>query len=136
MAWECEERTATAAQRQLPAGLAGDLSLVAGLVCATYGLSLSDLHAPTRLCQRIARARQVAVYLAHVGLGVTLSAAARWFGRDPSTASHACRMIENARDEAGFDLALARLEAALNQWRAGNAFQDGAPDAADGEGAR
>jgi hypothetical protein len=117
-------------------GRSEDLSVVAGLICATYGLSLRDLHAPTRLKWRVARARQVAVYLAHVGLGITLSAAARWFGRDPSTASHACRMIENARDEAAFDLALARLEAALNRWRAANPFDDSAAATTSGEGAR
>jgi chromosomal replication initiation ATPase DnaA len=103
---------------------AAALSMVAGLVCATYGLALRDLHAPTRLCQRVARARQVAVYLSHVGLGITLSAAASWFGRDPSTASHACRMIENARDETTFDLALARLEGALTHWREASPFDE------------
>ncbi len=101
---------------------AAQLSVVAGLVCATYGIGARSLLAPTRQCQPVAWARQVAVYLSHVGLGITLSATAAWFGRDPSTASHACRMVELARDQRHVDLALARLEQALCCWREADLF--------------
>ena len=57
-------------------------------------------------------ARQVAMYLVHVELGVTQTRIAAAFGRDRSTVGHACLAIEQRRDDPAFDdmmEALARI---------------------------
>lgn len=61
----------------------------------------------------VAAVRQLAMYLMHVALGRSLSDVGRFFGRHPSTVSHACALIEDQRDSAVFDGEVARLEAAL-----------------------
>jgi hypothetical protein len=63
--------------------------------------------------QRVARARQIAIYLAHVGFGLNYTHLGDAFGRDRTTIRHACFRIEDARDEISFDRALDFLEGAL-----------------------
>ncbi len=65
---------------------------VEGLVESAFGIARPALHAPGRGAARIAFARQVAIYLSHVRLGLSYSAAGRFFGRDRTTAAHACRV--------------------------------------------
>lgn len=58
-------------------------------------------------------ARQVAMYLCHVGFELSLARVAAAFGRDRSTVAHACHAIEERRDEPQFDLWIGALEAML-----------------------
>ena len=60
--------------------------------------------------QEVALARQVAMYLAHVVCGLTLTDTGRLFGRDRTTVAHACCVIEDRRDDPLFDRALDLLE--------------------------
>ncbi|RYG56471.1 MAG: chromosomal replication initiator DnaA [Alphaproteobacteria bacterium] len=60
-----------------------------------------------------ARARQLAMYLAHVVKGISLTAIGAAFGRDRTTVSYACGLIEDLRDDPKFDAELDRLEAEL-----------------------
>ncbi|MFM9860708.1 helix-turn-helix domain-containing protein [Pseudoxanthobacter sp. M-2] len=92
------------------------------VVARAFHLPSTDLHAPTRRAD-IALARQVAIYVAHVGLAETLTAAGRRFGRDRSTAAHACRRVEDRRDDPGFDGLVAGIEAAVAASRS-NAGQE------------
>jgi chromosomal replication initiation ATPase DnaA len=64
-----------------------------------------------------AQARQLAFYLAHVGLGVSVSAVSGGLGRDVSTVFHGCRCVENRRDDGRFDLAVAMVERGLARLR-------------------
>ena len=82
------------------------------VVARAFHLPAADLSAPTRRAD-VALARQVAIYVAHVGLAETLTAAGRRFGRDRSTAAHACRRVEDRRDDPGFDGLVAAIEAAV-----------------------
>ena len=82
------------------------------VVARAFHLPAADLLAPTRRAD-IALARQVAIYVAHVGLAETLTAAGRRFGRDRSTAAHACRRVEDRRDDPRFDGLVAGIEAAV-----------------------
>jgi len=63
--------------------------------------------------QRVARARQIAIYLAHVGFGLNYTHLGQAFGRDRTTIRHSCFRIEDARDHVSFDRALDLLEGAL-----------------------
>jgi chromosomal replication initiation ATPase DnaA len=71
---------------------------------------MSEVAAATRRSSGVALARQSAMYLAHVAFGLTLSEVARAFGRDRTTAAHACRLIEERRDDAAVDAILGALE--------------------------
>lgn len=62
---------------------------------------------------RVAFARQVAMYLASVGFGMSLGRVARAFGRDRSTVRHACRMMEERRENPSFDRWMEALEASV-----------------------
>jgi hypothetical protein len=57
-------------------------------------------------------ARQIAMYLAHVGFGLSMAEIGRAFGRDRTTVLHACHLIEDRRDEVRFDQLLDHLEQA------------------------
>jgi chromosomal replication initiation ATPase DnaA len=55
-------------------------------------------------------ARQVAMYVASVGFGMSQARVAAAFGRDRSTVAHACRQIEERRDDPSFDRWIEALE--------------------------
>lgn len=84
--------------------------LAASLVGYALGLRAEDILLPDRGRRELARARQVAMYLTHVGLEMSLSRVAFAFDRDRSTVAHACHRIEEMRDEADFDVWLDTLE--------------------------
>lgn len=63
-------------------------------------------------------ARQIAMYLAHVGFGIPMAAIGQVFGRDRTTVVHACHLVEDRRDEARFDDLLDHMEQAASALRA------------------
>lgn len=79
-------------------------------VSQVFGIAHGTLNLETRGCAHAARARQVAMYLAHVACGLTMTDAGRLFSRDRSTVSHACGVIEDRRDDINFNHALDLLE--------------------------
>ena len=101
-----------------PAGALGRCRLSAAAVANSSGIGFADLYLPNRCRRPIALARQKAIYLAHVGFGLSYDLAAKGFGRDRTTVRHACAVIENTRDDRNRDLALAWLEAALRRYGA------------------
>ncbi len=78
-----------------------------------FFVTSTELLSATRGPRPIARARQIAIYLGHVVLGLSLSALARHFRRDRTTVAYACRAVEDARDAREFDELLDTLEAQL-----------------------
>lgn len=80
-------------------------------VATVYRIDKRLLAHPTRGRSRVAFARQVAMYLAHVTFGLTLTTVGRAFGRDRTTVSHACALVEDARDNPELDRTLELLEA-------------------------
>jgi hypothetical protein len=61
----------------------------------------------------VAFARQVSMYLAHVGCGLSLTDVGILFARDRSTVAHACCVVEDRRDDPEFDSRLDHLERAI-----------------------
>lgn len=47
--------------------------------------------------------RQIAMYVCHVALRIPMSDIGSAFGRDRTTVSHACHVVEDRRDEPAFD---------------------------------
>jgi chromosomal replication initiation ATPase DnaA len=88
-------------------------AFVTELVALATGVPAAQIACDTRNHARAARARQIAMYLAYVGWRWPLARVGRAFGRDRTTAGHACRLIEDLRDDEAFDARLERLEACL-----------------------
>lgn len=91
-----------------PTGLWQQVEMTISL---TLGVPLLGLRAPTRCRVQVAFARQVAMYLAHAVFGLRYAAIGRLCGRDHTTVAHACRVIEQRRDDPDFDRMLELLEA-------------------------
>lgn len=73
----------------------------------------TDLWSGTRGKPRVAFARQVAMYLAHVACGLTMTEVGQVFARDRTTVAHACGLVEDLRDDPSFDRSLDLLEGVL-----------------------
>ena len=76
-------------------------------------LVAAERGVPAALLARIAEARQIAMNLMHVVLRRKYADIGAFFGRDRTTVSHACALIEDRRDNSRFDAGVSRLEAAL-----------------------
>lgn len=87
---------------------------VIGCVARDFGVAAEILAAPTRGAPRVALARQVAMYLLHVDYALSCETIGRMFGRDRTTVSHACRVIEDSRDDVWLDCRLVALELACS----------------------
>ena len=79
------------------------------------GVPAGEINAPKRVSNTAVRARQLAIYLTHITFHWSLNRVAYAFGRDRTTCGHACRKIEDLREDAAFDRRLAELEACLRQ---------------------
>ena len=83
-------------------------------VAAVFEIDMDDLQARTRGSARVAFARQVAMYLAHVVCGLSLTEVGQLFARDRTTVAHACEVVEDRRDEPELDIRLEHLELAVS----------------------
>ena len=101
------------AERQPPARDGDGLTQVLALVSQQRKIPIRLLVHASRCRVDTARARQLAMYLAHVSKGISLTAIGAAFGRDRTTVSYACSLIEDMRDDRTFDAELERLEALL-----------------------
>ena len=81
-----------------------------GFAQPNHPYEILPLTLPTRGGPTIALARQVAMYLAHVGCALTLTESGRLYGRDRTTAAHACTVVEDRRDNLVFDRVIELLE--------------------------
>jgi len=85
-------------------------SRVASCVIADFGVTAAELSFGSRGSPRAALARQVAMYLCHVGFALSFEGIGRLFHRDRTTVAHACRVIEERREDLSFDSRIATLE--------------------------
>jgi len=90
--------------------------LIIQAVASAFGICEMELRASTRRGAPAAYARQVAMYLAHVACGYSLTEVGLLFHRDRTTAAHACRKIEDCRDDPDLDFSLDCLESAVRGW--------------------
>jgi chromosomal replication initiation ATPase DnaA len=91
----------------------GGAACIDKAVAMAFRVRIADLHGPARGAARIALARQVAMYLAHVELGLSFVQVGRAFGRTRTTAARACRRIEDLRPDSDLEGTLAKLERGL-----------------------
>jgi chromosomal replication initiation ATPase DnaA len=94
--------------------------LLESVTAAAFGVPLDELRAPSRRTADVAFARQSAMYLAHVTLSLSYSAVGTLFHRDRTTAAHACRLVEDRRDNLTIDKLLQTLEGVCGELTRGN----------------
>lgn len=78
-----------------------------------FAIDLRDLQAKRRGTPKVAFARQVSMYLAHVACSLSLTEVGILYGRERTTVAHACCLIEDRRDDPELDLKLDHLERAI-----------------------
>jgi chromosomal replication initiation ATPase DnaA len=86
---------------------------LAAMVAAAFSVGAERLKGPERGSAEVALARQVAIYLIHTRLGVSFAVTGAVFGRDRTTAAHACRAVEERREDPRLDTIIDVLERAL-----------------------
>jgi hypothetical protein len=86
-------------------------------VAAARGVTTEQLLSSSRGEAEVAQARQLAMYLMHVVLGRIYLDVGRFFGRDRTTVSYACALIEDLREDPQFDAEVSRLERRLEMRR-------------------
>lgn len=83
---------------------------VVRLVACALQIDEGDMLSGRRGTAEVARARQIAMYLLHTSLSVSYMDVADMFGRDRTTVSHACRTVEDLRDDPMHDDMLLKLD--------------------------
>jgi chromosomal replication initiation ATPase DnaA len=84
-------------------------------VALATGVAPGDIASTGRTSKAAARARQIAIYLAHVNFNWPLIRVAFAFNRDRTTCGYACTRIEEMRENAAFDERMNALEACVKQ---------------------
>lgn len=87
-----------------------ELDLVGGVVASIFQITKSELFNRRRGRAPVAFARQVAMYLLHIVCGRSFTYVGLKFGRDRTTVSHACQLIEDCREDPNVDWALDLME--------------------------
>ncbi|HVZ68778.1 MAG TPA: helix-turn-helix domain-containing protein [Rhizomicrobium sp.] len=90
------------------------------VAAGAYGVQMDDMCSRTRKGEA-EKARQLAAYLARVVFDVGLRELAIAMGRSPGTVCHACRRVEQRREEPQFDFAVEYLEHQLRSAATGAA---------------
>ena len=89
---------------------------LAAVVASAFRICPEAIRTNRRGPARVAFARQVAIYLSHTQLGFNYAVAGSVFGRDRTTAAHACRTVEERREDPTLDAILDCLERAIDVW--------------------
>ncbi|WOC15238.1 helix-turn-helix domain-containing protein [Pseudochrobactrum sp. MP213Fo] len=95
-------------ERQNRAWLIGEALLL--LVSTFFHVSIDELRGERRGSRQVARIRQLGMYIAHTMFGLTMAEVAHAFSRERTTVKHACHLIEDLRDDAGFDSSVSSFE--------------------------
>jgi chromosomal replication initiation ATPase DnaA len=80
------------------------------IAAALFCVSGRELRRPGRSTLDVARVRQIAMYVGHVVLRLSMSDVGRGFGRDRTTVLYACHLVEDMRDDTDFDRIVATME--------------------------
>ncbi len=77
---------------------------------ALFNVSSKEMRKPGRSTLDVARVRQIAMYICHVVLRLSMIDIGKAFGRDRTTVIHACHLIEDLRDDEDFDRIISMAE--------------------------
>lgn len=77
---------------------------------ALFNVSSKELRSTRRTALNVSRVRQIAMYVGHVVLGLSMYEVGRGFSRDRTTVTHSCHLVEDMRDDVEFDQVVAMVE--------------------------
>jgi hypothetical protein len=80
------------------------------VTAALFSVSSKDMRKTGRTSFEISRVRQIAMYVTHVILGLSMAEVGKGFQRERTTVLHACHLIEDMRDDPDFDRIVAMTE--------------------------
>ncbi len=83
--------------------------LIECAVADVFGVMPDELARASRGRARAAFARQVAMYVTHISCGLSMQEVGILFARDRTTVRHACRLVEDRRDDPVLDRAVELL---------------------------
>ena len=83
---------------------------VIDVVSALSGIPGREIRSRARESRAAAQARHMAMYVSHVVLGLSMRQVGIGFGRDRTSVVYACHMIEDMRDDVGFDCLVGMVE--------------------------
>lgn len=92
-----------------PADLQRDF--VFHLVSVVFEVPVGRLNSSSRSIQAVCLARQVCMYLLHTVFSMSYHEIGALLGRDRTTISHGCSLVEDLRDEPAFDQKVSIVEA-------------------------
>lgn len=84
--------------------------VVGVVVSSIFKISKDQIFSPERGKASVAFARQTAMYLTHITCGHSYTDIGCFFGRDRTTVSHACQLIEDRREDPDIDWSLDLME--------------------------
>lgn len=80
------------------------------IASALFNVSGRELRRTGRTSLGVSRVRQVAMYVGHVVLGLSMNEIGRGFSRDRTTVLYACHLVEDMRDDDDFDRIVSTME--------------------------
>ena len=80
------------------------------IISAYFNVSGWELRAPGRGTRSVARVPQIGMYTAHVVLQLPMAEVGRAFGRDRSTVTYACHLVEDLREDRDFEEIVSAVE--------------------------
>ena len=80
------------------------------LMTHLFAVEARELRDTGRCRAAVARVRQVAMYVTHVVLQLSMSETGKGFGRDRTTVIHACHLVEDLRDDPEFERIISSVE--------------------------
>ena len=83
---------------------------VIDLVCAFFNVPTRELRRAGRSNLELSQIRQIAMYVAHVVLRLTMKQVGVGFERDRTTVLHACHFVEDMRDDDELDRIISHVE--------------------------
>jgi chromosomal replication initiation ATPase DnaA len=103
-------RWAAGLPSQMEEAVIAKCDAVIDLIGALFDIPGRELRRPGRSTTGISRTRQIAMYVAHVALQLSMAEVGRGFGRDRTTVLYACHLVEDMRDDPEFDGVVATAE--------------------------
>jgi len=80
------------------------------IASALFNVSGKELRRTGRTSLSVSRVRQIAMYVGHVALGLSMKEIGRGFSRDRTTVLYACHLVEDMRDDGDFDRIVSTME--------------------------
>ncbi len=73
------------------------------VTAALFNVNSKEMRKAGRTTFEVSRVRQIAMYVTHVVLGLSMAEVGKGFQRERTTVLHACHLVEDMRDDRDFD---------------------------------